>query len=197
MNRFALHWPRSLRAPGRPDKTPAASRAAGQRTTSTSSTQALTSATTSEKAIPGTSQYSPPPAPASNDTPATTIGMVAARVTTTDRTGTNRGWSGMGARSARIQMPVLARQDLVDQVVDDVPVVAGDAGHEAGDVVAPLHRQRGQLERGNPALGASLQRCHVRCAQVEAHDVVEIGGGLVGREPQIARSDLDELATST
>ena len=52
----------------------------------------------------------------------------------------------------------LALQHLLDQVVDDVAVVAGEAGDEAGDVVAPLHRQRRQLERGDPPLGAPLQR---------------------------------------
>ena len=55
----------------------------------------------------------------------------------------------------------LALQHLLDEVVDDVPVVAGEAGDEAGDVVAALHRQRRQLQRGDPALGAPLQRC--RC----------------------------------
>ena len=58
----------------------------------------------------------------------------------------------------------LALQDLFDQVVDDVAIVAGEAGDEAGDVVSPLHRERRQLERGDPAFGAALQRRHVRCA---------------------------------
>ena len=56
----------------------------------------------------------------------------------------------------------LALQDLLDQVVDDVAVVAGEAGDEAGDVVAALHRQRRQLEGGDPALGPALQRGDVR-----------------------------------
>ena len=52
----------------------------------------------------------------------------------------------------------LTLQDLLDQVVDDVPVVPGEARDEARDIVAPLHRERRQLERGDPALGAWLQR---------------------------------------
>ena len=56
----------------------------------------------------------------------------------------------------------LALQDLLDQVVDDVPVVPGEAGDEAGDVVSPLHRERRQLERGDPPFGAPLQRCDIR-----------------------------------
>ena len=51
----------------------------------------------------------------------------------------------------------LTLQDLTDQVVDDVPVVAREAGDEAGDVSSSLHRQRCQLERGDPSFGASLQ----------------------------------------
>jgi hypothetical protein len=44
----------------------------------------------------------------------------------------------------------LALQDLLDQVVDDVAVVSGEAGDEAGGVVAALQGQRCQLERGDP-----------------------------------------------
>ena len=55
----------------------------------------------------------------------------------------------------------LTLQDLFDQVVDDVAVVPGEARDEAGDVVPSLHRERRQLERGDPALGAPLQRCDV------------------------------------
>ena len=55
----------------------------------------------------------------------------------------------------------LALQHLLDQVVDDVAVVPGEPGDEAGDVVPSLHRERGQLQRGDPALGALLQRGHV------------------------------------
>ena len=60
----------------------------------------------------------------------------------------------------------LTLQDLLDQVVDDVAVIAGEAGDEAGDVVSTLHRERRQLERGDPALGASLQRGHVPRGQL-------------------------------
>ena len=52
----------------------------------------------------------------------------------------------------------LALHHLLDEVVDDVAVVPGEAGDEVRGVVAALHRQRGQLERGDPALGASLER---------------------------------------
>ena len=85
-------------------------------------------------------------------------------------------------------------QDLFDQVVDDVPVVPGEARDEAGDVVAPLHRERRQLERGDPAFGALLQRGDVSRSETQPHHLVEVGGGLVRREAQIGGADLDELA---
>ena len=88
----------------------------------------------------------------------------------------------------------LTLQDLLDQVVDDVAVVPGEAGDEAGDVVAPLHRERRQLERGDPAFGAPLQRGDVLRRQLQPHHLVEVRGGLVGREAQVGRADLDELA---
>ena len=88
----------------------------------------------------------------------------------------------------------LAVQDLLDQVVDDVAVVPGEARDEAGDVVSPLHRERRQLERGDPALGAPLQRGDVPRGEIQPHHLVEVGGGLVGREAQVGGADLDELA---
>ena len=88
----------------------------------------------------------------------------------------------------------LTLQDLPDQVVHDVAVVAGEAGDEAGDVVSSLHRQRCQLERGDPAFGASLQSGDVGGRQLQAHHLVEIGRGLVEREAQIGGPDLDEFA---
>ena len=49
------------------------------------------------------------------------------------------------------------REHLLDEVVDDVPVVPGEAGDEAGGVVASLQREGGQLQGGDPALGALLE----------------------------------------
>ena len=58
----------------------------------------------------------------------------------------------------------LALQHLLDQVVDDVPVIPREAGDEAGDVVAPLHRQRRQLKRGDPPFGAPPPSAATSCA---------------------------------
>ena len=73
----------------------------------------------------------------------------------------------------------LTLQHLLAQVVDDVTIIAREAGDEAGDVVSPLHRQRRQLERGDPALGTSLQRGHVPRRQLQAHHLVEVRRGLI------------------
>src|SRR5438128_2912835 len=52
----------------------------------------------------------------------------------------------------------LALQDLLSEVVHDVPVVSGKTRNERGKVVASPHRQRCQLERSDPALRALIQR---------------------------------------
>ena len=62
----------------------------------------------------------------------------------------------------------LTVQDLVDQVVDDVAVVPGKPGDEAGDVVAALDRERRQLQGGDPALGPPLQRDDIPPRQTPA-----------------------------
>ena len=85
-------------------------------------------------------------------------------------------------------------QDLLDQVVDDVAVVACEAGDELGRVASTLHRERRELEGGDPAFGARLERGDVRACQVQTHHLVEIGDRLVGREPEVDRTDLRELA---
>jgi hypothetical protein len=87
----------------------------------------------------------------------------------------------------------LPSQDLFDEVVDDVPVVPREPGDEAGDVVSSLHRQRGQLERGDPAFGASLQGCDVARHQAEPGDVVEVDRRFVEDEAQVGGSELDQL----
>jgi hypothetical protein len=85
-------------------------------------------------------------------------------------------------------------QDLLDQVVDDVAIVPGEALDEAGDVLAPLYRERRQLEGGDPPFGARLQRGDIARAEIQPHRLVEICGGLVRREAQICRADLGEFA---
>jgi len=84
----------------------------------------------------------------------------------------------------------LTLQHLLAQVVHDVTIIACEAGNEAGHVVSPLHRQRRQLERGDPALGASLQRGHVPRRQLQAHHLVEVRRRLISGKAQLGRADL-------
>src|SRR6202035_2077287 len=91
----------------------------------------------------------------------------------------------------------LTLQDLPDQIVDDVAVVAGKARNEPGDVVSSLHRERSQLKRGDPSFSAFLQRGDVGDRQLQSHHVAEIALGLIEREAQIGGPNLDELATGS
>jgi hypothetical protein len=61
----------------------------------------------------------------------------------------------------------------------DVAVVPGEPRGETTDVLAPLDREDGELQRGNPSLGTCLQSCDVFGGEVQARHLVEVGGRLV------------------
>ena len=82
----------------------------------------------------------------------------------------------------------LARQDLVGEVVDDEPVVAGEPGDDGAGIVAILQRKAGQLQGGRPAFGAVRERCDVGGRQLQAHRSGEVVGGLVAGEAQVGAS---------
>ncbi len=88
----------------------------------------------------------------------------------------------------------LAPQYLLGQIVQHIAVAAGKGAHKAGHVVPALHRERCQLQPGDPAFGASFQRDHVAGRQVEVHHLVEKGRGLVGREAQVGLAQFSQLA---
>ncbi len=48
-------------------------------------------------------------------------------------------------------------QDFFNQIVQHEMVAAGERFDKAGGVLMPLHRNRGQLQAGNPAFGAGFQ----------------------------------------
>ena len=87
----------------------------------------------------------------------------------------------------------LAIQDLLDEVVDDEAIVAGETRDEAVDIVPTLHGQGGQLERGDPTLRALLQRRDLARFEVQAGRLIEIRSGLLTREAQIRGSYFHEL----
>ena len=86
----------------------------------------------------------------------------------------------------------LAGQHLLGEVVDDVPVVAREAGDER------RRRPRGPASRAPPAAGRrSSPRCGRRAPRrrrrlsVEAHRVVEVGRRLLDGEAQVGGAHLD------
>ena len=87
----------------------------------------------------------------------------------------------------------LAVEHLLDEVVDDEAVVAGEVLDEPVDVVAALQRQRRELERSDPALGSGTERVDVTGGEVQTHRVVEVRRCLVVRESQVRGANLRQL----
>ena len=80
----------------------------------------------------------------------------------------------------------LAVQDFFDQVVEDEAVAPGEGVDEPGDgsgrgLAAGAGRQCRQLEPGCPAFGPRAEGCDVLRLELEAHDLVEEGTGLLRR----------------
>src|SRR5205085_12309512 len=70
----------------------------------------------------------------------------------------------------------------------------GEALDKVRDVVASLHGQRRELERGDPAFSAILQRGQLIRAEIQAHELVEVRRGFLRRETEKSHTDLNELA---
>ena len=71
-------------------------------------------------------------------------------------------------------------QDFFDEIVQDEAVAAGERLDEAGEILLPLHGERGQLQAGDPAFGAALEGGDVLHRELQAHHLVEEVGRLVG-----------------
>ena len=84
-------------------------------------------------------------------------------------------------------------EDLLGQVVQDVPVAAGEGGHEARDVGLGAQRQRRQLQPDGPAFGPFGQRGGGREVEV-GRDLAEQFRRLVEVEPEIGGAHLTQLA---
>jgi len=87
----------------------------------------------------------------------------------------------------------LLSQDFFHQIVQHEMVAAGEGLDEAGGVLMSLHRERGQLQAGDPAFGAGFQGRDVFGREVEAHDLVEEIGSFGGGETQVGRTQLGHL----
>ena len=83
----------------------------------------------------------------------------------------------------------LPAENLLGQVVQDVPVAAGEGGHETGHVGLGTQRQRRQLQPHGPAFGAFGQRGRDREIKV-GRDLAEQLRRLVEVEPEIGGAHL-------
>ena len=88
----------------------------------------------------------------------------------------------------------LAVEHLLDEVVDDEAVVAGEVVDERSDVVAVVQRQRCELQRGDPTFGPRFQRADLGGGEVQVHRVVEVARRFVGGEAEVGGADLEQLA---
>lgn len=85
----------------------------------------------------------------------------------------------------------LTVEHLLDEVVEDKPVAAGERVDKLAGPAASvaLSGEGGELQACRPALGATLERGDVRGLEVEAHRLVEECLRLFWREPQVRRAD--------
>ena len=90
----------------------------------------------------------------------------------------------------------LVLQHLVEQVVQDEAVAAGERADESGDVAAAAQRQGDQLQSGDPAFRAGLERVDVRGGKAETHDLVQEALRLVRREAQVGGAQLSQRFSS-
>jgi hypothetical protein len=90
----------------------------------------------------------------------------------------------------------LTLQHLLGEVVQDVPVAAGERRHEPGRIGAATQRQRGQLQPGDPPFGASRQRRQAGRRQLQPGGLPQQGGRLVGGEAQVGGAQLGQLPAS-
>ena len=88
----------------------------------------------------------------------------------------------------------LTLQDFFDQIVQHETVSAGEGPDEPGGVLSPLHRERGQLQAGDPAFGAGFQGGDVFRREVQAHHLVEKFGGFGRGKTQVGGAQLGQLA---
>jgi hypothetical protein len=68
--------------------------------------------------------------------------------------GTGQVFGDGGYKQKLSHLSGLAFENLLGQIVEYVAVATREGPDEAGDVLALPHRERGQLQPGDPAFGA-------------------------------------------
>ena len=97
------------------------------------------------------------------------------------------------AHQQRAHLRRLGGERLVEQVVGDRALAAGEFGDEAPRCLVAGERQRGEAQARRPALGALLQAAHVAVADRHPSPGQQLAGLLI-REVQVGGADLQQLA---
>ena len=91
----------------------------------------------------------------------------------------------------------LALEHFSSEVVDDVPVVAGERGDERRTVLPPPEGQRGEIEARGPAFSTHVEAHDVARLEGEAEDSIEKLSRLLGPETEVSGAELEQLSTGT
>jgi len=90
----------------------------------------------------------------------------------------------------RRRLPV---QHLLGQVVEHIPVAAREGGHKAGRVGVSIQREDGELQAGDPSLGAARDGGQAGRRQLQPGGLPQQGGGLLHGEAQVVLAQLGQL----
>jgi hypothetical protein len=98
-----------------------------------------------------------------------------------------------GLQQEPAQLLGLAVEDLLGQVVQDVPVAATEGRHEPGGIRSSLQGQAGQLQARDPPFSAGRQRGHRLTGQVSTDRFAQQRGRLLHSELQVVGAHLHQL----
>ena len=101
-----------------------------------------------------------------------------------------------GLQQEGAHLPALPLEHLLGQIIQHIPVAAGERRHEPGHIFLAPQRQAGQLQPSRPPLGAGRQRGHRRVGQISTGRLTQHGRCLVGGEPQLGGAQLSQLPAS-
>jgi hypothetical protein len=93
---------------------------------------------------------------------------------------------------ARIRIEIA--QDLLAEVVDDMPVITGEPHDELVPVGAAAQRQPGEIHRRRPTFRTLMQRGHILVRELQTEEPVEQRPGFGARKAQLIGINLHELA---
>ena len=110
--------------------------------------------------------------------------------------GTRQPVQNRRAEHQRLHRRVMRVEHFGDQEIDHVPVRAAESAHQSVPVGGVLQRQRRQIEPGRPSLRLPGQPFDIPGREAEPEAAVQEGVRLLGGEPQVIGSQLEQLAVS-